>query len=814
MRPSLVALTSLTLLFGGPAQAQKELNSAREALAEELPNIAALRIQAFLEKNPKLSKKEKQQANLLLGESLLRSGQSAQALLVLKKVSTTAGSPRSYWLGLAQAHEGNFPAALTEFARVKTESPLYPQALFNRLELQYLTSDYPAALETLALLRTTAPDYRSAELTRLEARLHLAQEAPEQSLKALEALSPAEFKKPTSQLLVGRAHQAAGEQDKALKTFQAISTQDSPPSFSHLVTLGKIDALLAGEEFEEALTLLLSLLSEETSTPFLDTVDLRLRKLLSAANPNLLTGQLSTFVSPKTLGEDSNYPSPQKNLAAYYLCRTYPHETARPLRERLLSLEPEPELTARIHLDLAKHALEVDNRETAQQHLNATNQAAPYSPLAAQAADILARLAVDEEQNTEAIKLFTEAARHPNASFAETALLNQAILELANNPTQKLSALHAKLLSPSSQIDLELEKTLAKARNQDPQTIDLLQEFIARHPLHPRLAEVRLTLIDALLLVSQPNFESIENQLASLPQNLSESNSKKAFKLRHRLSTITAQWADTVAAGKGHRKNFPSTERDPYFLLSLAECYFRNGELGPAHVLFAKIAEMPNAGDLTEIALYYSARSNLQIPTPEAIQEAHNTFDLLISQAGPLATAARLLKARTLLRSQGKPRQCLQTLEGIPGNPSDQPEAALLTAEAYRELASEEPELLNRAVRIYQRLIADPRTDYPLSNQLHYQLALTYRKNNQPDLALEPCLTVVNGGNRKVNEEEVEWDYYYRCGFEAIDILLESKRPRAAFIQARKLANTQGPGAEQAKERAEQIQLDNLLLVE
>lgn len=169
------------------------------------------------------------------------------------------------------------------------------------------------------------------------------------------------------------------------------------------------------------------------------------------------------------------------------------------------------------------------------------------------------------------------------------------------------------------------------------------------------------------------------------------------------------------------------------------------------------------------------------------------------------------MKARALLEQEGEPEECLKTLNGIPGKPGDHPEAALLTAEAYRQLVSTDPSLTNRAVSIYQRLIDDRRTPLSFSNQLHYLQALTYREANKADLALEPCLKVVNGENRKAGEVDVEWDYYYRNGFEAIDILLEAKRPRAALTLARKLANTQGPGAKQALERAEQIQLDHQL---
>ena len=129
---------------------------------------------------------------------------------------------------------------------------------------------------------------------------------------------------------------------------------------------------------------------------------------------------------------------------------------------------------------------------------------------------------------------------------------------------------------------------------------------------------------------------------------------------------------------------------------ALAESHFRNEDFNRAHFLFSKAATLPGVGDLAEVAFFFSARANLAIPTEEATKEALDTLDRLIEESGRLATSARLLKARTLLKSLGKPRECLETLEGIPGKPGDQPEAAFLTAESYRELASEDPALVDQ----------------------------------------------------------------------------------------------------------------------
>ena len=371
-----------------------------------------------------------------------------------------------------------------------------------------------------------------------------------------------------------------------------------------------------------------------------------------------------------------------------------------------------------------------------------------------------------------------------------------------------MSSIAAQLKSEEAKLSLELERVLALARERAPSARAALEDFLFQHPDHPRIAQARLALADLLLLEQKPDFELIEVQLASLPTDLDRSLSRQRFRLSHRLGVITNDWTQAISNGEKHRQSFPEAEDDPYFLLRLAESYYRNGDYNRSRFLFSKVASLPNAGDLVELALYFSAVSNLAIPTEKATTNALDTLDNLIQRAGPLASRARLTKARTQLKNLGRAAECLETLEGIPGEPGDQPEAALLSAQAYRELSASDSKLAEKAVSIYRRLLEDPRTSYQLSNQIHYQLSRTYSESGFPNLAIDPCLSVVDFENRAPDEKEVEWDYYYRCGFEAIDILLEAKHARAALILARKLAETKGPSANEAAERARQIQLD------
>jgi hypothetical protein len=300
-------------------------------------------------------------------------------------------------------------------------------------------------------------------------------------------------------------------------------------------------------------------------------------------------------------------------------------------------------------------------------------------------------------------------------------------------------------------------------------------------------------------------------QLEALPADLPRELSAERFALSHRLGTFANDWTAAVRFGENHFKLFPEAGKEPRFLLRLGESRFRNGDFNRARYLFSEVSAEAESGDLIDIALYFEARANLAIPTGEATTEALTILDRLLDRSGPLASEARILKAHTLLESLVRAEECLQTLTLLPGKLVDHPEALLLAAKAHRDLGTTDEAEYEKALALYRDLLAHPRTSYPRSNQLHYLIARTYRESGHPEIALEPCMAVVDFENRPAEGAPPEWDYYYQCGFEALDILLSAERHRAALLVARKLAKGKGPGAQQARKRAEQIQLENML---
>lgn len=818
MRHHLLPFTASAFLALGEVTAQSApdaLASARNALAESLPDIAATRIERYLATNTNLPTDQKATVQLLLGESYLRSKKPDQALTILSKIPNSHLSPRSYWQGLALAAQEKLAQGAQKLTLVIPKDPLYPQALFNQIELFFRLENWPAAFEALRKLQAHSPDFQVEKLAQLEAQLFLSTKQPEKALAALTAVTTSaenEQEQALKKILQGRIALALSDYATAQQAFIEAQTLSKSPSLKTLALLGKSDANLKSEQAGSALPSLLTLLEEPDSSLALPFLHSRFETLITQLeNPQPLRQALLTFASPQTLGEDSNYTTEAKLFACYYLSLLSPPAEATSYLTQILTLSPSPKLTALTHFQQARTAYENKQLDESKKSLEKVRTIAPNSPLAAQAADLLGRLATKEGQITKAQNLFAQATSHPISSFAEQALLNQALLQLSLRPESSTGQIADRLTTEDSQTLLSLERALALASKKSDLAHNALQEFLLQNPAHPRLNEARLALARLALAQDTPNFSLVESQLAALPENSSSPLSHQSFQVAHRLGVMSNDWSHAVKIGEKYRKQFAEAKDDPFFTLRLAESCFQNGDYNRAHFLFSEVVNHSDSGELAELALLYSARSNLLIPTGEATVEALDTLDQVIAKGGPLTNRARLLKARTLLKSLGQAEESLRTLDGIPGRPGDQPEASLLAAEAYRELAATEPKSAALAISIYQRLLDDDRTSYPLSNRIHYQLALTHRENGKLNLAIEPCLRVVDFENKLPNEKEQEWDYYYRCGFEAIDILLEAKRPQAALTLARKLAQTNGPGAPQAQERAEQIQLDHLI---
>ena len=130
------------------------------------------------------------------------------------------------------------------------------------------------------------------------------------------------------------------------------------------------------------------------------------------------------------------------------------------------------------------------------------------------AAFLEARTAFSQGNREQASRLFEEAAKSLTENAAKTALLNSAILRLADPSSTTTVQQTGRPLSSAITADLELERALSIAVPLARRTS--IEEFLTQHPDHPRVPEARLAAAEAALAGPNPDFSFARAQLETL----------------------------------------------------------------------------------------------------------------------------------------------------------------------------------------------------------------------------------------------------------------------------------------------------------
>ncbi|MEM7396071.1 MAG: hypothetical protein AAF492_27370, partial [Verrucomicrobiota bacterium] len=109
---------------------------------------------------------------------------------------------------------------------------------------------------------------------------------------------------------------------------------------------------------------------------------------------------------------------------------------------------------------------------------------------------------------------------------------------------------------------------------------------------------------------------------------------------------------------------------------------------------------------------------------------------------------------------------------------------------------------------VLDSLVANPTTPAHWLHQARYQKGRFLEKRARPEEALVEYLQTVDSVGAS-QPEELSW--YYRSGFQALEILKSQKRWEAAMGLADRIAAVRGPRAEEAKKEAHQIRFQEFL---
>ncbi len=248
----------------------------------------------------------------------------------------------------------------------------------------------------------------------------------------------------------------------------------------------------------------------------------------------------------------------------------------------------------------------------------------------------------------------------------------------------------------------------------------------------------------------------------------------------------------------------------PFIRFKIAEAHFHNGDMLDAQTRFQDIASSTKNPEISETALFYAARSALKVGGENSDADAEVFLNTIIEKKGSLYTDAKLLLARSQIDRQ--PQKALNTLASLlnPEGPVIL-DAHMLAAEAHRELGGSSN--LVAVLKIYDRILLRPDTDYALSNRLFFLKGQIFEDLKKSREALEAYYHVVEKANLAEGKAPSEWFYFSRCAFAAVELLSKGALPRwAACVQILKIVeDSASPWRDEAGRRRLEIELEHQL---
>ncbi len=847
-----VAMISRCLLLFAFAHAslagqgtESRLRLGDDALSSGLWEIAALHFQDALGAAD-LAAADRPRVALRLAQAWIREGKAAEALALLDESFVSNQPETAFWKGMALAAAGRLGEAATLLDAVGRDAaaPQRREAVFTTANLLLALGNPEQALATLGSL-AGSPDIALAAKARLhQAEILLDLGRPDEARAAMpEAAMIAPDDRPLATLLAGRLDLAAGRVKEATAAFESLVNQPRGQSSRqyHLAALALADALLAGTDTAAAARFLITFIRAHPDSPQLDALFQRLDRTLAEspapADPTL--DALASWITPAelpTMGLIANADS--SAAAAWPVVRQpdelLPHalftraqallrtgtptarDEARLLLDRLRLENPQHPLADRALFLIARMAIAAGDTDRAFGILGTLKENARLPQLRGEAAFLEARNASDRSDPEAAARLFDEAAASLDQRRAAIAGFNAALLRLGQATMPVLQP--ALAADPARVADLELERALVQT---DPAAQRAaIEEFLLRHPAHPRTAEARLAAAEAALATPIPDLSfaraQVETLSAAAPPPADIAPLRLAL-VRLRIEDLAGNATAAITAARGILEQFPADPAAAEAALILGRNLFQTRSYNDARLVLEKLAASDARTARAEAAWLLAARSAALVPTSQSQQEALILFDKVTELKGPLSPVAKLEKARLMIDMNRIPEAAAFLRTWFATLPAADPlhlPAGLLLGEAIYAQGSANPDSLAEALAVYDRLLAGTDAYSALYNRLQYLRGRVLEQlpdPANPARKRDPLAFAAYYSVLEAAPPPAEWHYFELCGFRALALLEKAGRWPAAIACARKISSFNGPRAQEASNRASQLQLQHMI---
>ncbi|MBI5684665.1 MAG: tetratricopeptide repeat protein [Verrucomicrobia bacterium] len=835
MKLQWLAAVCAALLAAGPAAAAETHSSAElwrtgsNAFRDGIYDVAERQLRELLTAYPRFSNTE--EATLLLGETLVLSGQSEAALQWLTAALGKCSAGRFadafvFWHGEALARVGRWKEADARYRELLEKFPTSRYVAQAQYGLGYALFTQGNFSEADSMFASISPKFASRELLgdaalmrgriALMAKDYGTAESHFMSVTERFANLPVGWQ---AFYWLGQLRREQHNLEGAAAAFdKALAGSRAAPALSALATqtwLALGEVRVAQQRWTEAATAFRGAFARSAS----EAVKRSAVSQLNALAPRMARSEdaialLRAFVNEHM--QDA-LTTPVLLRLGQMLAAAKQHEEALEFFQRLAAHFPQSEEAA------------------------AALSGAAWSQLA------LGRVAESANGFAQVVRVAKDPALLVQAYFklGDLAFAAGDFPKAADHYEKALNAQHRGPLAGEALWQLALSAAQA---GQADRSAAALEKFLATYPQDPHTDEAWLQLGQAYVAQSryekawltfeklwvgrEPGKLAMQARLAAAAardsagrwleaaQNYDEILALKpaegvaALALFERAHCL-ARAGDEVGARQGFErvlKEFPKTSQAVEAVFWLAHKEFNRKEWAEAQKLFATVPQRWPGHRLADSALLWSARAALN---RQAYKEARDILEELLQnpayRSSPWRADARMLEAESLAE-EGKFAEALLVFESVMRDFPDtlQADESLgRQGDCHYSLATEIPanpklERYQKAIVAYQQVLNSLRVNNALKTQARYKIGKCYEKLGETTRALESYLAIIYETNAQ-GQIVAEPVWFARAGFDAGELLESQGRWAEAAKVYLRLMKSGFPCNEQARQRLEKI---------
>jgi hypothetical protein len=826
-----------------------EFRSSKIALSDSFPEVAIPKLSALLKRDD-LDRLAKLNIRALLGEAFVRAKRPAEALETLIE----SGPQSLTWKGHALVQLGRLEEASTIFEQISSNDAIFQRTLIantlgdSEKVIQLATPLIEKEARFALLTISTLLDGNQLD----EARRLLGSEN-----KVLTVRNP------TRRYLFARLQLLQKNRNAAIRSFQALVNGNEenlrlPFAYFHAATLGLADSFALDGNEKEATQSLLTTLENHPDSPRLLEIFERLLSWRSQVDSKKLDewkeAKLKVWQKATSPGVSESTPGPnvvEQGLPKRSITRRDAHTLYLLARIKLDSGEADEargllgllrkefsEETDNLHnhslVLTGLSFLKEDQPNFATTAFAVLDQRANTGRMKSTAKALIGAAAFSLQDPKQALKAFEEAEaiakKIKDQKLATLASLNADLVSLQIGKARENTDL------PPPALDLlNLERGLILGDRRDLASRPFLESYLEEHPDGLRSAEASLALAESYCLTSSPELEDLAKKI--LDQLQFDLISQPGFAIRQALAYFSlanqlfnSSTSETATPEESQKRqalaqltldqgvelttefvaNNTDHNRTPELLFHQGQIQLVADKTGPAILSFEQFLEKFPEHPLAETSRFLSARAASSVNTESEVTRALERYRQIIDGGGPLATDAAIDLARLQI-DRGVQGAALAQIEILLKkkdiSPHDQRRLLVLAAEAASQNSDYE-----EALKFYDELLSQKDLPVTWFNRGSFFRGVVLEELGRQGDALRSYYQVVLNNLDPANTAEKEWQWHDKCALQgALPLLEQNDRWEDALALALRIAQSGGPSAKIAEERARKIRIDKML---